>query len=406
VNPASVAATVRHYHDTGLVDIRHGMTGTDEDVLATFEAKWNMLPGAAAGHYNYDPGHFTLFGYGGRFAVDNGYGHNYSCTNAAVALYSGCEVGGNSATYNGWSSGHNVVLVDDDHRTHRGFDRSSSFPAIRAFVDAPAMTLIRSDLREAFASVQHARRDVLFTRGSNEPVILAVADAVQKSTAPVSYQWQMHTGTGHVIVPNGPNFSISAPSGARLTGVVSATSPRRTIARPHRLPQVDPLDSVHDLVQSVDAGASTALRLDHLAVMALTRSGAATSTMDALAATGGNVVHVAFPSGRGAYVASKAVGAPRVTSSTVFDTDAEFAKVTFGLGETAMANGTELRTDARPYVEVSSGPATVVASGARIHAEGPVGASYRVYAPQAITAVTVNGAASAFSRSGDYITFG
>jgi aspartate 1-decarboxylase len=84
-------------------------------------------------------------------------------------------------------------------------------------------------------------------------------------------------------------------------------------------------------------------------------------------------------------------------------TDAQFAKFTREAGETVIQGGTRLSSSGRDYVSVSGAPATVIVSGDQVQASGDAANTYRVFAPQNIASVLVNGAPVATCRNGSYL---
>jgi hypothetical protein len=275
--------------------------------------------------------------------------------------------------------------------------------SIPLVVDAPAATLIRSNLLNGYGIVQRARRDLLFSRAPNEPVLVAVTDALQKyASTPVSYQWRLNTHPDNTVMTAGDTFSFHTPSGAALRGMATAPAPRSVT--PTTFTNGFEPAGYHVGVESGDAALQKSTVLDHLAVMTLSPAGAAAPTFTRLTTTGGSAVRVNFAGGS-AIVASKTHGASMLASGATVSTNGELAKVTLDRGETTLAAGTTLRAAGRDYVVVTGSAATVVVSGAKVIATGPAGNSYRVYAPQSVASVEVNGAPVASCRVGNELSF-
>ncbi len=408
-DPASLTPLSQHYPKWGLVDMRTGWDGGVGDVVATYEAKHNEVN---PGHWEYDLGNFTVYGFGADFAIDSGYGHNYSCTSNTAVYQGGCPT-----TEAGSAVGHNVVLVGDDSlpqdahdTTQSGVDIASANETIPVYVNGPTMTFLRSDLRSAYggavSGVPLAQRDMFFGRAPGEPVIIAVTDTMQPHPGTDSYKWQMHTDGGNAVALLGGGFRIVAPNGAQMTGQVSDAA-----GTPNLVPEAwneslyEQFESpvTHTILTSRTPTTGATAEMDHLALMAVVGPGATSPNSGVIAATGGTVEDITY-NGLTIFAASRAAWATALSSSRV-STDASFAKATEGSGETMLDGGTSLVVDGVSYVQVSGGAATVQVSGSTITASGPTGATYTVFAPQAIGSVVVNGTAVASCRSGNQVSF-
>ncbi|MBW3560949.1 MAG: hypothetical protein KY437_00460 [Actinobacteria bacterium] len=447
-DPSEVADRSRFYPEYGLVNLRTGWEDGTGEVLATFEAKHDH-PG---GHFQEDMGSFTLYGYGDRFALDSGYGSNYSCDDFVLHTLQGCSRR-DARMDNGRAEGHNVPIVgewrDRGRRTQWEFAVGArKQDTIGTYVDSPDRTLVRSDLSMAYdvnddrqpGDVRYAERDLVFSRTPGQPVILAVADRLDLDGTPHDYEWQMHTDGANVVTADGAGgFTIRAPSGGTLTAAVTDAGGARRIDLepwPHVVYTLFDQPLTHTVIVSEDDQDQRHVAMEHLAVLALTAPGEDAAGVSTLEVVGGNVVSVTWEGGE-ALVASAAYGSFGVSSDRLA-TDGDVAQVTVlpdaadgppavarerrcaalrpevargdgpGCGpqaETVLAAGASLTVDGRVYVEVGGGPATVVVSGDTIRAVGPDGATYRVLAPQPIETVTVGGDPVPYTRDGDHIVF-
>lgn len=398
----------RLYPEWGLVTARTGWDGGEEEVALVYEAKHDH-PG---GHYQSDIGHFSLYGYGARWALDSGYGHNYSCSDTHAALQ-GCTPR-NARMHNGRAAGHNVPLIDGDPHTQPDHAALTSHEAITGFWDLPGATVATSDVRHAYstdpASVPLAQRDWVFGRADGEPVLFAVADRVKVSAGSERYHWQMHTDAANVpVLDGGDDLTLVAPNGAVLTGAVSdAFGDRYLRPAPWVNTVYSPFDNApaHTVLTSQDAQDLNGSRegLGHLAVLALTKPGEAPAVVARLAGCDRcNAVAVAWGD------REILVGSTRhdvgVIDQARLHSDGQLVKVSLDHTETTLVAGTKLAADGRDYVTVTGGPATLVASGGEIVADGPVGNTYSVWSPADPSSVTVNGLAASWSRAGDYVQF-
>jgi hypothetical protein len=389
VDPAAVGPLSVHYVQRGLVDARTGFARGADEVITTFEALRD-----GRGHFQYDAGNFTIYGKGGRFAIDPGY--------ACVA----CGQDPDEA----YATAHNVVVVDGQRATQSANLRYWRGPTIDGFVNAPNLSLAHADLRYAYSAdpnVQldppYAGRDHVLSRAPGRPVIVAIADELQRdrsSSSRHAYTWQMLSDERNRVEVAGPAFSIVAPNGSTLVGRTAAgTDPVvRTRTQTLNNPTVD----IGARVPVVYTTTAPRLAFDHLAVMALTPPGSEPATTETIRVTGGNAVGVTWRGVQDVIVRRHA--AARGVTGPV-STDAEIAKFTRDAGETVIRGGTRLADDSRQYVNVSGTAATVAVSGDQVVAEGGAANGYRVFAPQTISSVVVNGAAVPACREGSYLRF-
>jgi hypothetical protein len=406
--PEASLATGLHFDDHGIVVGRTGWSGGASEVVSTFSASRG-----AAGHTQEDVGQFTLYGYGGDFAVDSGYGHNYSCGSPIAGKVSPpvqpdrCDPT-DQTIQAGQSVGHNLVLVDDDVRTQKGA-RTTISPreTIPEFLTGPALTFAHADTRSQFpVDPSVANRDWLFARAPGQPVLLVIGDQLDRDGGQHSYNWQLHTSSNNAVAVHANGFTIAAPSGAVLNGLTARNGD--LVQSTRSAFEVQPFQG-----STFDRPAAHQLLLqtdflkhqfhDELAVMALTPAGAVPAVVQRLEVPGSNAIE-ATRGGVGTTVVKALTGVTSVTGAGVTLTGAMGYAVQ-GMGESFLRQGSRLFAYGRDVITVTGGLASVLATGGRVQATGPVGAGYTVYAPGTVTAVTVNGTAATWTRNGDYITF-
>ncbi|MGH2943971.1 MAG: hypothetical protein ACRDLN_14485, partial [Solirubrobacteraceae bacterium] len=393
VDPASIGPLSVHYAQRGLVDARTGFAGGGDEVVSTFEARRD-----GRGHFQYDAGNFTIYGRGGRFAIDPGY--------ACVACDSFVE--------EAYATTHNVVVIDGHRATQTLYSRYWRRPTIDGFVNAANLSLAHANLRYAYSArpgdrldPPYAGRDHLFARTPGRPVLVAIADQLQRDRSPTarhSYTWQMLSDVRNRVEPAGSAFTITAPNGATLVG--RAASGGGATADPVVRTRTHVLDNpTIDIGSDLPVVSTTTPRqraFDHLAVMALTPAGAEPATTRTLRVTGGDAVAVSWRGVEDVVVHRRAV-AGSVTGPVT--TDAEIAKFTREAGETVIRGGTRLQSAGRDYVGVTGTAATVTVSGGAVSATGSAENLYRVFAPQTVSSALVDGAPVAFCRDGAYVLF-
>jgi hypothetical protein len=391
VDPASAGPLSVHYGQRGLVDARTGYAQGSGEVISTFEALRD-----GRGHFQYDAGNFTIYGMGGRFAIDPGY--------ACVACGQDLD--------EGYPTAHNVVVVDGARATQTTYSRYWRGTTIDSFVNAPSLSLAHADLRYAYSAdpnaqfdAPYAGRDHLLLRTPGRPVVVAIADQLQRDRSAASrhsYTWQMLSDKQNRVQTAGPAFTITAANGSALVA--------RTAAAGNA--DADPVVQTRTQIlgnPSMDFGSPqpviytttpSQLAFDHLAVMALTPAGAEPATSQTLRTLGANAISVTWR-GRQDVIVRRLAGARRVIGRV--RTDAEIAKFTPGAGETVIRGGTRLSSGGRDYMSVSGTAATVTVSGDEVQAFGDSDNTYRVFAPQKISSVLVNGAPVPACRDGNYL---
>jgi hypothetical protein len=400
--PEEVMSLTGDYRQRGLVEGVTGWSRGRDEGASTFEAHRN-----AAGHVQEDIGQFTLYGYGGDFAVAPGYGHNYSC-NRDTAVVLGCDPQ-DKTDRGGQSGGHNIVLVDQDNRTQRYGNTRTTAPTVKEVVAAGDLAWARADTRYQFGTGLSplGQRDWLFTHVPGRPVRLVMLDRLAKDAAPHSYNWQMHTSAQNVVSVQGSGFTIAAPSGAVLTGITArngdaVASTAATFTAQPFLPNAFSRPSAHTLLTQRDP--APAVRYEGLAQLAITRPGEVPAPGQRLDVVGGNAVQSTFQ-GRRDVTVSRLIGASAVTGSGI-STDGDVANLTEERGESLLVDGSHLSAFGREYVRVTGGRGTVAVSAVTASASGTPGAVYRVFAPQELLVVSVNGQPARTERDGDYVSFG
>jgi hypothetical protein len=393
VDPATVGPLSVHYAQRGLVDARTGFARGGDEVISTFEALRD-----GRGHFQYDAGNFTIYGRGGRFAIDPGY--------ACVA----CGQDPDEA----YATAHNVVVVDGARATQSPNLRYWRGTTIDDFVDAPNLSLSHADLRYAYSADANAQldppyagRDHLLSRVPQRPVIVAVADELQRERsrdARHSYTWQMLTDRRNRVETAGAAFTITAENGSTLVGRTAAGGRAEAdpVVQTRTLILRNPTTDIGSAEPVVSTTTPSQPAFDHLAVMALTAPGTEPATTQTLRLTGANAVSVTWRDGEHVVV-RRVAGAREVTGRVM--TDASIAMFTRDAGETVLRGGTRLSDRGRDYVTVIGTAATVTVSGDEVRASGDAANSYRVLAPQTIVSVLVNGAPAPACRDGNYLVF-
>jgi len=402
VDPATTGPLSLHYDALGLVDARTGFTKGSQETVSTFQARRN----ARTHHFQWDGGNFTLYGEGGRWAIDPG----SACVACGKAYGAGPEEG--HPTY------HNVIVIDGSKLTQSENSRYFDGVTIDNHVNGPNVSLTHADMRYAYSADPNTRfdspfagRDHLFSRVPGRPVVVGIADELERDSVPFArtYQWQMITDRANTVAASGSGFTVQAPNGATLVGRSARdVSPSSTSA-----PTGDPTFNVEPISfnnNTDDSGLQYKIstvtakqqRLEQVTVMAMTPAGTTPATTSVLRLNGANAVAVDWQGTREVFL--RRVRSAAVVTGEI-QTDARVAKLLKDQGETVMRDGRSLSAYGRDYVTVTGGRSRVVVSGNAVDAVGAEANSYRVFAPQAITTVSVNAVAVPSCREGDYLTF-
>jgi hypothetical protein len=400
VDPATTGPLSVLHAERGLVDARTGFAGGKDEAISTFEAHRNGIA-----HFQYDIGNFTLYGYGGRWAVDPGFD---------------CVACDDRPTYGelnhpgGYADNHNVVVIDGQARTQVPDSRYDMVrgTTIDRFVNAPNLSLAHGDTRYAYGHnasggflSPYAGRDHLFSRVPGRPVLVGITDQLQRDTAPHAYRWQLITNNDNTVTPSGTGFTITqGVTGPTLVGRVAAGGSAATDLpmQVSALPVRTSGDDEGKIYPVVYTETPKQLAMDQLAVIALTPAGEAPAVTETLRVQGGNAVGVTWMGVQDVVVRKLRTAA---AVSGPVETDAAIAKLTRGAGETVVRGGTRLASDGRDYVTVTGTAATVTVSGNEVSATGAATNTYRVFAPQPVVKATANDAPVGWCRDGDYLAF-
>ena len=181
--PAS-PGTAEHFVGRGLCVFRTGWRKSD--VMFSVEAG----PFYPITHNQADKGHFTLYGLGGRWAIDSGYGNNR-------------KPGGRDQTV-----AHNCVLIDGEGQALSGAGAGTN-GKILAYEDSARYGYALCDAAEAYnrnskgqpgATARHALRHTLFIRPSGSvPAYAVIMDDIRKDDGPHEYTWLLHTGKSNIV---------------------------------------------------------------------------------------------------------------------------------------------------------------------------------------------------------------
>lgn len=407
VDPATTGPLSVHYKANGLVDTATGFADGAGEVISTFQARRNAEPPGPTGigrtgHFQWDSGNFTLYGEGARWAIDPG----SACVSCGKNLDEG------------YASYHNTIVIDGARNTQSFNSRYFMGTTIDNFINAPNVSLTHADMRYAYSGnpsisfdPPFAGRDHLFSRVPGRPVVVGIADELERDPVPFArrYTWQMISDRTNLVSANGSGFTINALSGATLVGRAARNDNPTTTSTALTDPafRIDPIwfknttddDGIHHKISTTTPPQQ---KLEQVTVLAITPPGAEPATTSVLRLNGANAVAVDW---RGAHEVflRRVRNASTVTGEV--ETDSRIAKFITGLGETVMRDGTYLKTDDRKYIAVDGSPATVTVSGNAVTAKGADTNTYRVYAPDEIATVTVNGAAVPSCRTGPYLNF-
>lgn len=407
VDPATTGPLSVNYKANGLVDTRTGFARGTGEMLSTFQARRNAeAPGPTGlgrtGHFQWDSGNFTLYGYGARWAIDPG----SACVSCGKNLDEG------------YASYHNTIVIDGQRETQSYNSRYFSGTTVDSFVNGPNASLTHADMRYAYSAnpsvsfdPPFAGRDHLFSRTPGRPVIVGIADELERDSVPFPrrYGWQMISDRSNLVSADGSGFTVKALSGSTLVGraardVAPSTS---STALTDPVFRVDPIwfknatddDGIHHKISTTTPPQQ---KLEQVTVMAITPPGSTPASTSILRLNGANAVAVDWEGTREVFL-RKVRTARDVTGE--IQTDARVVRFLRDKGETILRDGRRLSAYGRDYISVTGSSSTVNVSGDTVQATGAARNTYRVYAPQQVATLTVNGAPASSCRDGDYLAF-
>jgi hypothetical protein len=212
VQPDSVLPESRLWRDRGLYYYRtgwqSGMSARDV-VFSFYSGKFH------GGHAQEDQNQFTLYAYGGKFAIDHGAGSKAK-----------------------QSESHNIVFVDGAGQHNAGAsigtDGSIAACLLSAFAD-----VVTGDATAAYTTysefnapdwpfpgwdwswgysganpVRHARRSVVVVHDAASPPYFVLCDDIEKDGALHDYQWRLHTSAENSVDAASNPIRIDAPTSA------------------------------------------------------------------------------------------------------------------------------------------------------------------------------------------------
>lgn len=393
----------QYFADRGLVEARTGWSQGTSAVVSTFEAHRGP-----AGHTQQDAGQFTLYGFGNGFAVDSGYGHNYSpCNDPANEVITTVE-GGCPTTAGGSAAGHNVILVANQQTTQQYIAANTTSQTITDELPGGDFAYALADTRYQFglpSPSPWAYRQWLFDAVPGRPVLLAVGDSLEPDGAAHGYDWEMHTDAANAVTVAGPRFTVAGSGGAVLEGLTTSSQNSPT-TEPLFVEPFNPIAGSEPQVHTVikETGLVMHVTFDHLALMALAAPGQQPPVITApTGVTGGNAIESQW-GGLRDLVGAAVQNSPAI-DGTDFAVSGSFFKVTEGACETVLRNGTSLTAYGTSFVTVTGTASDVTCGGGVIRATGATGNSYSVYSPTDPTAVYVNGVAVSWTRQGANVVF-
>ena len=186
-----------HFPGRGLCVFRTGWL--ESDVMFSTEAG----PFHAITHNQGDKGHFTLYGWGRRWAIDSGYGNKRL-------------PGGRDQTV-----AHNAVLIDGKGQAISGAGAGTDGRVVKYAVN-PEYGYALCDATQAYntnnkgqagATVKHALRHSLFlSPSSNAPAYAIVLDDIERDREQHEFSWLLHTDEHNAVQLDADGATILAES--------------------------------------------------------------------------------------------------------------------------------------------------------------------------------------------------
>ncbi len=188
-----------HFPERGLVVFRTGWDAAD--LMFSVEAG-EYFPVI---HDQADKGHFTLYGLGGWWAIDSGYGNNREPEGKAQTVAHNCVlVDGRGQALTGASWGTDGAILD-----YRATDRVG-------YALADATAAYRENNRgHVGVALERAHRHCFFVRPAHgEPGYAIVVDDILVDGAEHDYDWLLHTGSRNSVTLEETGATIEAQTAA------------------------------------------------------------------------------------------------------------------------------------------------------------------------------------------------
>jgi len=201
------------FKSAGMAGFRTGW-GPEDMLLLTYATNYEY-----AAHSQADRGHFNIYAYNKKWAVDSGYGNDAKIVNSATP-----------------SEAHNIVLIDGKGQGFTPEMRQAGiYSKIEAFAGSERLGFVRINQKQAYDfyvhysysnkkeynAVQKAFRNIIFIGKSETPPYALVYDDIKKDDNPHEYLWQFHTSPGNTINISSDSHTSITP--LRYTGrIISA----------------------------------------------------------------------------------------------------------------------------------------------------------------------------------------
>jgi hypothetical protein len=214
LSPAeAIPKRVHFYPGRGLLIARTGWNA--DDTMFSIEAG----PFHRKTHNQADKGHFTLYGPGGRWAIDSGYGNTQDPNGTAQTV------------------AHNCVLIDGEGQALSGAGLGTFGRVLSARIDTnPAIITLdctdaylrNSDGHENIAIQRAIRTAVVVWPEDELPMYFVIFDSIQMDADSHAFTWLLHADRSNRVRLNEAEAQIvNDATGASLYVSISASAPVR-----------------------------------------------------------------------------------------------------------------------------------------------------------------------------------
>lgn len=398
------------WKDRGLYYFRTGWpTGesSDDVVFSFLSGKFH------GGHSQEDQNSFTLYGYGCKFAVDNGFEKTAALSDAHNMIFidgKGQHNSGSSVGTDGNMREHLLSSFAD----YLFGDATQAYTTYSEF-NRPGVPFPEDDWSYGYKNanpVNFAYRRWIVVHDPDTPPYFVLIDDIEKDDGEHTYEWRMHTADTNDIDSQANPIQIGNGDGVMDVHVLNPLASARTVrVEPYDNMNVDPNTNVI-VVSQVHSSPNFSL------LLVPRGSAAAPPVVTPETAPWGLAAHVTWPGGEDLVLINRsggevtwsvggagAVAENRTAATDTIKTDGELVVLRLSDNDPRrwiITNATYFDLGPRRIASIDDGPASLALAGDALYVSHRT-ASVTVYGPE-VTRVYAGGLPVSFRKNDDIIT--